>query len=47
MAYDDKIGALLLDAEDTGNKQDIYEILDSYFTVYKTVLNYPNKHQSK
>lgn len=46
-AYDDNIGSRLLSAEDSDDKQDVYEVLDSDFDLYKMVIDYMNKHQGK
>ena len=39
-AYDDAIGSALLDAEDSGDKQDVYNTLDTDYSLYKIVMNY-------
>lgn len=39
-ANDDNIGSVLLDAEDSGNKQEVYNTLDTDYYVYKIVMNY-------
>lgn len=42
LAFDDAIGQMLLNAEDS-SKQDVYEVLDSDFYIFKTMLNYFNQ----
>ena len=39
-AFDDAIGSALLSAEDSGDKQDVYNTLDTDYYVYKLVMNY-------
>lgn len=39
-AFDDAIGSALLTAEDSGDKQDVYNKLDTDYYIYKIVMNY-------
>lgn len=39
-AFDDAIGSALLSAENNGDKQDVYNTLDTDYYVYKLVMNY-------
>ena len=38
--FDDAIGSVLLTAEDSGDKQDVYNTLDTDYSIYKIVMNY-------
>lgn len=42
-AYDDKIGSALLNAEDSGDKQDVFNVLDTDFNIFKLVINKTEK----
>lgn len=39
-ACDDRIGAALLSAEESGDKQDVFNMLDGDFKIFKLVINY-------
>lgn len=48
LACDDRIGAALLSAEESGDKQDVFNVLDTDFKIFKLVANYdPNKRPSR
>ena len=38
-ANDDNIGSVLLDAEDSGEKQDVFNVLDTDYYIYKIVMS--------
>ncbi|MCZ9661867.1 hypothetical protein [Lactobacillus crispatus] len=38
-ANDDNIGSVLLDAEDSGDKQDVFNVLDTDYYIYKIVMS--------
>ena len=38
-ACDDSIGSVLLDAEDSGDKQDVFDVLDTDYSIYKIVMS--------
>ena len=38
-AYDDRIGSALLSAEESGDKQDVYNVLDTDFKIFNLVIN--------
>ncbi|WP_407460118.1 hypothetical protein [Lactobacillus gallinarum] len=42
-AYDDKIGSALLNAEDSGDKQDVFNVLDTDFNIFKLVISKTEK----
>lgn len=39
LAYDDDIGSVLLNAEDSGDPQDVYNILDTDYQIFQIVDN--------
>ena len=47
-ACDERIGAALLSAEESGDRQDVFNVLDTDFKIFKLVANYdPNKRPSR
>lgn len=38
-ACDDNIGSVLLDAEDSGDKQEVFDVLDTDYSIYKIVMS--------
>ncbi|OXC15490.1 hypothetical protein [Lactobacillus crispatus] len=46
LACDDRIGTSLLNAEESGNKQDVYNVLDTDFKMFKLVINYDKNNQT-
>lgn len=38
-AYDDNIGSVLLDTEDSGDKQEVFNVLDTDYYIYKIVMS--------
>lgn len=38
-ACDDNIGSVLLDAEDSGDKQEVFNVLDTDYYIYKIVVS--------
>lgn len=38
-ACDDNISSVLLDAEDSGDKQDVFDVLDTDYSIYKIVMS--------
>lgn len=43
-ACDDRIGASLLNAEESGDKQDVYNVLDRDFNTFKLVISIDKKN---
>lgn len=47
-ACDERIGAALLSAEESGDRQDVFNVLDADFKIFKLVANYdPNNRPSR
>ena len=45
-ACDDRIGAALLNAEESGNKQDVFNVLDGDFKIFNLVINYDKNNRT-
>ncbi|HIY91852.1 MAG TPA: hypothetical protein H9820_02765 [Candidatus Companilactobacillus pullicola] len=45
-ACDDRIGSALLSAEESGNKQDVFNVLDGDFKIFNIVINYDKNNRT-
>ena len=45
-ACDDRIGAALLNAEESGDKQDVFNVLDGDFKIFNLVINYDKNNRT-
>lgn len=42
-AFDDRIGSALLSAEESGDRQDVFNVLDNDFNIFKLVISKAKK----